>query len=220
MKLATADLDLQENVAEELAFDPRLDGAAAIGVAAKDGVVTLTGRVDTYAKKVAAEEAAKRVDGVKGLAADLTVELPEMHRRSDADIVAAALNVLAWDLSVPRDAVRVQAQNGWLTLEGTVDWYYQKERAEHVVRNLAGVRGLTNHIDLRPRVTLPAVKESLRRAFKRHAEIDADHVMVETNASMVTLRGTVHSWAEREDATHAAFSVPGVTVVENLTTVV
>jgi osmotically-inducible protein OsmY len=215
MRLETAALDLQENVAEELAFDPRLDGAAAIGVAAKDGVVTLTGRVDTYAQKVAAEDAAKRVAGVKGLAADLTVELPEM-----ADIVAAALNVLAWDLTVPKDAVRVQAQNGWLTLEGTVDWYYQKERAEHVIRNLAGVRGLTNHIDLRPRVTLPAVKESLRRAFKRHAEIDADHVMVETNDSVVTLRGTVHSWTEHDDVTRAAFSVPGVTSVENLTTVV
>lgn len=127
------DLDLQESVAEELSFDPSVD-ASHIGVAAKDGVVTLTGRVSTYAEKIAAEEAAKRVAGVKRLACELSVDLPAFHQRTDADIIAAALNVLSWDVSIPEDAVKVQAENGWLTLDGAVDWPYQKEHAEHAVR--------------------------------------------------------------------------------------
>jgi osmotically-inducible protein OsmY len=169
------DLDLQENVAEELGFDPKVD-AAGIGVAAKDGVVTLTGRVESYAEKIAAEDAAKRVAGVKGLACELEVELPALHRRGDADIVAAALNVLAWDVSIPKGAVLVQAQKGWLTLEGTVDWQYQKERAEHAVRHLSGVRGLSNHLAVRLRPSTTAVKQKLHQAFERRGVTRVDNL--------------------------------------------
>jgi osmotically-inducible protein OsmY len=212
------DLDLQQDVVDELAFEPSVD-ASQIGVAAKDGVVTLTGRVDSYAEKIAAERAAKRVVGVKGLAVELEIELPASHKRSDADIAASALNVLAWDVSVPKDAVTVQVENAWLTLEGQVDWEYQKESAEQAVHRLAGVRGVTNRIAVRARATIADVKEKLRETFERRAGLDADHLSVETHDGTVTLRGTVHTWAERDDATRAAFSVPGVTLVENLTTI-
>jgi osmotically-inducible protein OsmY len=218
MQMKTTDLALQENIAEELSFDPKVD-AGRIGVAVKDGIVTLTGRVDTYAEKIGAENAAKRVAGVKGLACELEVELPAFHQRTDADIVAAALNILAWDVSVPRDAVLVQADHGWLTLGGTVDWQYQKESAEDAIRNLAGVRGATNHVAVRPRPSVTTVKQKLRDVFERRACIDANSLTVDAHDSVVTLRGTVHSWAERDDATRAAFSVPGVARVENLTTV-
>lgn len=219
MLMHETDLDLQKTVAEELAFEPSVD-AARIGVAAKDGIVTLTGIVDSYAEKIAAEHAAKRVAGVKGLASAIDVELPAFHRRSDADIAAAALNVLAWDVSVPNDAVKVQVEDGWMTLEGQVDWEYQRERAEHVVRHLTGVRGLTNLIGIKPRVSVADVKEKLRQAFARRAGVEANELDVEAANGIVTLRGHVHSWAERADATRAAFSIPGVTNVENLTTLV
>ena len=217
MLMHETDLDLQKTVADELAFEPSVE-SARIGVAAKDGIVTLTGIVDSYAEKIAAEHAAKRVAGVKGLASEIEVELPAFHRRSDGDIAAAALNVLAWDVSVPNDAVKVQVEDGWMTLEGQVDWEYQRERAEQVVRHLTGVRGLTNLIGLKPRVSVTDVKEKLRHAFERRAGAEANELDVEAKDGIVTLRGHVHSWAERADATRAAFSIPGVTSVENLTT--
>lgn len=217
MLMHETDLDVQEDVAEELAFEPSVE-AARIGVAANAGIVTLTGMVDSYAEKIAAERAAKRVAGVKGLASEIDVELPAFHRRGDADIAAAALNVLAWDVSVPSDAVQVQAEDGWMTLEGQVDWEYQRERAEQVVRHLMGVRGLTNLITIKPCVSVTDVKEKLREAFERRGGIEANQLDIEAHDGVVTLRGKVHSWAERADATRAAFAVPGVTNVENLTT--
>lgn len=212
------DLRLQEDVAEELAFDPSVD-AGKIGVAAKDGVVTLSGKVPSFADKVAAEKAAKRVSGVKAIAEDIQVELPVFHQRDDAEIAAAALNMLAWEVTVPKDAVTVRAERGWLTLEGLVSWQFVRQNAERAVRHLIGVVGVTNLITVAPRVTAADVTEKIRKTFERSAEIDAKRVTAETSGSTVTLRGVVHSWTEHDDASRAAYSVPGVTKVENDTLV-
>lgn len=211
------DLTVQQDVADELAFEPSVD-ASSIGVAAKDGVVTLTGRVGSYAEKVAAEQAAKRVVGVKALASEIEVELPALRKRNDADLAAAALNVLAWEDTVPQDAVTVQIEDGWVTLEGRVEWQFQRENAERAVRNLTGVRGITDLIEVVPRIKSAEVKDTIRKAFARNADLDANRVVVETHNGTVTLRGTVRSWAEHDDAERAAYSVPGVANVENLTT--
>ena len=212
------DLTLQEDVAEELAFDPSVDNGN-IGVAAKDGVVTLTGKVPTFADKVAAEKAAKRVSGVKAIAQDIEVELPAFHKRDDAEIAAAALNVLAWEVTVPKDAVTVRVEQGWLTLEGRVNWEFVRRNADRAVRHLLGVVGVTNLITVTPQVAVADVTAKIRKTFERSAEIDAQRVTAETHGSTVTLRGTVHSWTEHDDAARAAYSVPGVTKVENDTLV-
>lgn len=212
------DLALQEDVAEELAFDPSVD-ASDIAVAAKDGVVTLTGKVPSYAEKVAAEKAARRVSGVKALAMDLTVELPGFHQRNDSEIAAAALNTLAWESTVPRDAITVKVDHGWITLDGRVDWLFIKENAERAVRHLIGVTGVTNLISVVPHPTSGDVLREIRKTFERSADIDATRITAETHDGVVTLRGPVHSLSERDYATRAAYSVPGVKRVENFTTI-
>lgn len=212
------DLALQEDVAEELSFDPSVD-ASDIGVAAKDGVVTLTGKVPSYAQKIAAERATKRVAGVKALAMDLTVELPGIHQRSDAEIAAAALNTLAWEITVPRDAVTVKVERGWLTLEGRTDWLFVKENAERAVRNLIGVTGVSNQITVAPHPTSGDVLREIKKTFERNADIDATRITAETHDGIVTLRGPLHSLHERDYATRAAYTIPGVKRVDNLTTI-
>jgi len=216
--MSLTDLALQENVAAELAFDPSID-ASKIGVAAKDGVITLSGAVASYAQKVAAEKDAKRVVGVRGLASEITVELPSVHQRSDTDIAGSAVNVLAWNVSVPTNAVTVTVDRGWVTLEGRVEWQYQKESAESAVRNLLGVRGLTNHVAVAPTVRVAEVQKELQKAFERHADIDVQRLSIEARNGTVTIRGKVNSLAEHGDVSYAAYSVPGVVKVENLTTV-
>jgi len=212
------DLTLQEDVADELAFDPSVE-ASNIGVAAKDGVVTLTGRVATYAEKIAAEHAAKRVAGVKAIATELQVEIPALHERSDTDIASAALNVLDWDTMIPADKVAVKVDHGWLTLEGRVPWQFQRDAAERAVRNLAGVRGVSNLIAVAPSVTSSDVSEKIRKSFERSADLDASRLTIETHDGSVTLRGHVRTWAEHDEAGRAAFAVPGVMRVDNFTTV-
>lgn len=212
-----SDLFLQQDVVDELAFVPSVK-ASNIGVAAKGGVVTLTGRVDSYAEKIAAEQAVKHVSGVKGLACELEVELPAFRKRSDADVAAAALSVLFWETTVPPNAVTVTVDHGWATLEGRVEWQYQRENAERAVRHLTGVVGLYNRIHVTPHVATGEVKETIRKAFERSAEFDAGRVAVEVHDGTVTLRGSVRSWLEHEDAARAAYSVPGVITVKNLTT--
>jgi osmotically-inducible protein OsmY len=209
-----ADTDLQHDVLEELQWEPSID-AARIGVAADHGVVTLTGHVESYAEKVEAEKAAKRVAGVEGVANDLEVRHMAEPSPDDADIVQRALSALDWNVSVPKQRLKVAVTQGWVTLDGDVDWYYQKRAAEDALHDLMGVRGITNNITVTPRVRAAEVKEKIDAALRRSAEVDAKKIVVDAAASKVTLRGTVRSWAEHEDVLNAAWSAPGVTAVED-----
>ena len=213
-----SNITLTTDVLEELAFDPSVD-ARKITVSATDGAVTLSGTVPSYPQKLAAERAVKRVLGVHGIAEELKIELAASHQRNDSDIVSAALDALRWNTTVPRDAVTVAAQGGWLTLSGVVDWEFEREAARHAVSSLAGVLGVFNDLTLRSRVATKDVKAQIVASFRRSAEIDAERIAVEASGGTVTLRGTVHSWLEREDARMAAYSTPGVLKVENFTTV-
>ncbi len=209
---------LQHDVLAELEWEPSVN-ASQIGVAAKDGVVTLTGVVASYAAKMTAERVAKRVYGVKALANDIEVKLPGSSERGDADIAAAALSALKWDTTVPEDRIKVTVRNGWITLEGHVDWGYQRDAALRAVRNLTGVTGLSSQITVRSHVRPGDVKDKIEAAFKRSAELDARRVSVEARDGKVILKGNVHSWTEKDEAEEAAWAAPGVSAVENLLTV-
>ncbi len=208
------DTELQRDVLDELGWDPRCN-AAEIGVTAKDGIITLSGRVANFAEKATAVHAAQRVSGVKAVADDLAVRLPDIHERTDADIAWAAVNVLTWNVFVPHDQITVTVHDGWITLEGTVEWHYQRAAAEHVVHSLLGVRGVTNTITVTPTLTPTDVKTKIEEAFRRTAAFDAQHIMVETEGRKVILSGHVRSWWEREEADAAAWAAPGVYEVEN-----
>jgi osmotically-inducible protein OsmY len=213
------DVQLQKDVMAELSSEAAL-GAAQIGVAVMDGVVTLAGHVDSFAQKWDAERAAQRVSGVKGLAVELAVTLPGASQRCDADIKRAAENVLGWSAHLPKDAVKVVVEDGWLTLSGEVDWAYQRRTASHAVRTLLGVSGISDRITIKPTVSMGSVKADIEAALKRRAQADARHILVEVHGSDVTLSGTVHSWAERDLATHSAWGTPGVrNVVDHIVVV-
>lgn len=216
--MITTRMDLQKDVIEELAFDPSFD-ERDIAVAVSDGVVTLTGTVKSYAQKLAVEKAVKRVRGVHGIAEELTIELPALHKRNDVDLAKYALDALRWNANLPENSVLVKVEAGWITLTGTVDWQYQREAARLAVATLAGVRGVSNDIVLHPRVAAIDVKIKIRDSFMRNAEIDANRIQIETSAGNVTLRGAVHSWTEHDNAAMAAYSISGVANVKNLTTV-
>ncbi len=210
------DSELRADVERELEYEPSVD-ERRIGVSVMDGIVTLSGEVSSFGEKWRAERAVERVAGVRGIANELEVKL--QSERSDADIAKAAVDALKWNVMVPSDKVTVKVSKGWLTLEGELRWDYQRRAAERAVRDLPGVRGVSNLITIKPRVEPQNVKEKIEQTFNRVATLDANRISVQVDGSQVTLRGTVHSWIERHEAEKAAWAAPGVTAVHNYITV-
>ena len=208
------DKDLKTSIETALDFEPSLD-ATDIGVSVDEAVVTLRGNVGTYAEKNAAERVALRVFGVKAVANDLAVHLPFGFQRTDTEIAQAAVTALKWNTMIPQDRITLTVGNGWITLNGTLDWQYQRDVATRAVRDLTGVKGVTNNVTLKPHVKTTDVREKIEAAFKRSAEIDARRINVTAQDGKVILSGNVHSWAERQAAERAAWAAQGVTTVDD-----
>lgn len=211
------DAQLKQDIIAELTWEPSVN-ASQIGVEVKNGTVTLAGHVDSYTEKWQAERAAQRVSGVKGLAVEIDVKLPGLSKRTDADIARSAQNSLEWTSWLPKDSIKVKAENGWITLSGEVEWDYQRQSAKDAVRSLLGVVGVSDEISIKPKASMTAVKSEIEAALKRRAHTDAQQISVDVRGADVTLSGSVHSWSERELAASSAWSTPGVRkVVDNIT---
>ncbi len=210
----STDAQLQHSVIQELGWEPSVT-ATDIGVSAKDGVVTLSGHVESFAEKHAAEMAARRVKGVNGLVEEIDVRLPFDRKRGDVEIAAAAVDRLGWDAAIPIDAIKVSVEKGWLTLTGAVEWNYQRRLAEDDLRRLSGVVGLSNQIQLRPKVNVAALSDGIQHALGRSWMFDAMAVKVASDGGRIHLTGTVPTWQDWEIASAAAWSAPGVASVDN-----
>ncbi len=209
-----SDKALRQAVIDELEWDPSFN-ARHIGVAVEDGVVTLTGHVGSYIERLAAEKAVKRVKGVRAIAEEIEVRFPSDKKTSDDQIAKRALDVIAWDSTIPKDRIQIKVQNGFVTLTGEVDWFYQRDDAEAAVRKLTGVKGLSNEIKVKPQVRGTDIKQRIETALKRNAEVEADAIKVTVQEGRVILDGKVKAWYERELAERTAWSAPGVISVED-----
>ena len=214
MTMKKQDKDLRTHVLDELDWTPSVEGEN-IGVAVSDGIVTLTGHVPSYAQKRSAERAVLRVEGVEGVANDMKVRLPNKFERSDTDIAKAARRAIEWHTQLPADKIKVKVDDGWVTLEGSVHWNYQRNRAEHAVRYLTGVRGVANQLSVKTKPMPGDVRDKIRKALARHAGQEVDRLSITVEDGTVTLRGTVDSWSDRDEIERAVWDAPGVTRVKN-----
>ena len=208
------DLEIQQDVINELRWQPFLK-SANIGIAVKDGVVTLSGTVDNYAQKIEAEKAAKKVSGVKAIAEDIQIGVSPSYKKTDAEIVESIMGALKWHAAVPEENIKVKVENGNVTMEGQVEWEYQRNSAKKAVNNLLGVRNVINLINVKPKLTSFDVRAKITQALQRTATVDAERVSIQVEGTKVTLDGKVRSFAEKEDIEDAAWCAPGVIRVES-----
>ena len=209
-----SDIQIQQDVMDQLKWEPGLT-SAEIGVAVKNGIVTLSGIVDTFSKKITAENAAKKIAGVKAVAEEIQVGASPAYRKTDAEIADAVLFAIKWSTNIPDEKIRVKVEDGVVTLEGEVEWDYQRKEAKRIIGHLSGVRTINNFISLKPLVKIENIKEKIAAAFVRNATIDSGKIIVEIIGSKVVLQGVVRSMAEHDDAENAAWAAPGVTSVQN-----